>query len=167
MLPVGLAPGDRKQPPGRGYGLCLHPEIFIGIAEITVRCVAIDQPTMDLIPALFHRPIEQPAGAFNMPALRSVSMQLQDQFCPFNLMPGLIAPRLEQIIRLVDVVVPIMLPVICVMFPDLAVGRGCHCDGKFTGNYGRAIKITCLPRAFIGGKQCLNRMHVGVLPPVG
>ena len=81
-------------------------------------------------------------------------------------MPGLIAPGLEQIIRFVDVIVPVMLPVGCVMFPDLAIGRGCHCDGEFVGDDGSAIKIACLVRAFIGGEQCLNGMHVGILPPV-
>ena len=74
-----------------------------------------------------------------MPVGGLVRVDLQQQLCPFDLMTRLEAPWFEQVVRLVDVVFPVMGPVGRIMFPYLSVRGGGEVDGEFSGNAVGAI----------------------------
>ena len=82
-------------------------------------------------------------------------------------MPRLESPGFEQIIRLVDIIAPVVLPVGGVMLPDLAITTGRQIDGKAPCHQVGAVKIAGLAGGFKGGDKRFDRMHVGVLPAIG
>ena len=81
-------------------------------------------------------------------------------------MPWLKPPWFEQVIRLVDIIGPVLLPLGVVMLPYLAIRRRRKDNTKLMGSLISPIKIAFIASGFIGGDQGFDRMHIGILPTV-
>ena len=122
---------------------------------------------MIIVPAARHGEVIEPFCCCKVPVGGAVHVELQQQLRPFDLVAGLEPPGFEQIVRLVDIVGPVMLPVFGVVLPDLAFCGFGKRDGELAGDIIAAVQIARLAGGLEGGDQRLDRMHVGVLAAIG
>ena len=109
----------------------------------------------------------QRGGAVHPALLRPVAVGRQQQLGPLGLVPGLEAPGLEDVARVVAVVVPVDRPVLAVVLPHQAAGGVGELEGEALDQRLGAVEVALLPGGLVGGQAGLALVHVGVLAAVG
>ena len=180
-VPVFLFVETRAQQRGGGQRFGLHPEILVVVADEAVpadRCAvharlparlrreAVVHAAALGVPGPRHRVVEQVARHRCEPIGGDVAVEDQQQLGPFGLVAGLEAPWAEQILRIVEVVVPVDVPVGVVVFPDQAAGLGCLPAGHVARQQQRAIQPARVAARLVSRQHRLAHVHVGVLAAV-
>ena len=81
-------------------------------------------------------------------------------------MARLKAPGFEQIIRLIDIILPVDLPACIIMLPYLPIRLTGQHDTKLMGDLFCTGQKLCIPCRFIGGDQRFDTMHIGILAAI-
>ena len=120
-----------------------------------------------LVPASRQRGVEQPHRGRRLPRLGTVALQDQQQLGPLDEVPGQVTVGPEQILGVVAVVLPVVLPVGGVVLPDQPLCRRRQLDTDSLRQGERPVEIPVLAGGFERRKHRLAQVHVGVLAPVG
>src|SRR6185437_12773457 len=124
VVPRGIAgvAAACVQQGGGGERFGLHPEVLVVVAHAAVGGEAVAEAAMGVVPGVFHCGVEQVARGGQQPVFLAVALQqqrfeAQQQLGPLGLVAGLEAPRAEQVLGIVPVVVPADAPLGGVVLP--------------------------------------------------
>jgi hypothetical protein len=103
----------------------VHPVILVVSRNRTIRGEPIVKPGVLLVPSKSHGRVKELSGPRYDPFGGAIPLDLKKKLAPFDVVPGLIAPRSKKIVRLVAVKIPVNGPVGAIVFPYQPVGLNC------------------------------------------